>query len=360
MENREIKNSEIVAFYPFSYSWKWLQRMRSSVPYTQVLRVQSHNCCGKDVAAEEQNPFRISLTLSMPCHQTHFLDDLNSTFFIHKMSFLSPLISVSTAFQWNFTFLDSYKKFNREVWRVNSKNNTLEDKNISSRDNVKGDTRIILIPFLLTTKISCFCCYFFSSMLGKNCHVKKEQCLLVHSKIPSHWQPRTEKSLWKLLRGDSCPAQNFWESHLLRKHSLPLELERLNWLSRVWNRFHKGLEAWESPVSTQGQRELHLLQGDGFVTLKFLLPRSGIPTSAWQSYIRKPSATEATRTLSWRTVWKREFLICGKFQHSEICFSSAYKPEAKIPQWAVWNGSPGEEQGEGMEKIRKLPFEGKK
>lgn len=101
------------------------------------------------------------------------------------------------------------------------------------------------------------------------------------------------------------------------------------------------------------------MQGDGFVTLQFLLPHSGIPTSAWQSYIRKPSATEATRTLSWGAAWKREFLICGKFQHSEICFSSAYKREAKIP-WSVWNGSPGEEQRGGMEKIKKLSFEGKK
>lgn len=70
-------------------------------------------------------------------------------------------------------------------------------------------------------------------------------------------------------------------------------------------------------------------------------------------------ATAATWTLSRRTVWKREFLICGKFQHSEICFSSAYKWEAKIP-WSLWNGSPGEEREEGMEKIKKLPFEEKK
>lgn len=42
------------------------------------------------------------------------------------------------------------------------------------------------------------------------------------------------------------------------------------------------------PVSLQGQRVLHLMQGDGFVTLQFLLLHSDIPTSAWQSYRGKP------------------------------------------------------------------------
>lgn len=113
------------------------------------------------------------------------------------------------------------------------------------------------------------------------------------------------------------------------------------------------------PSFIAGERVLHLVQGGGFITLESLLLQSGIPTSAWQSHTRKPSATEATGTLSWRTIWKKEFLICGKFQHSEICFSSTYKREAKIPR-SVWNGSPGEEEGEGMEKIKKHYFEGKK
>lgn len=193
-------------------------------------------------------------------------------------------------------------------------------------------------------------------MLGKIYHMKKDQCLLAHFKIPSYWQAGIEKSLWKLLGGDSCPAQNFWASHLQWRYSLPLELERLNWLS-------KGAKALEQISQRTGEQEAGAEgasppAGAGFVTLQLLLSQPGVPTSA-DNPTQEASATEATRTLSWRTVCKREFLICGKLQHSEICFSSTYKQEAKIP-WSVWNGSPGEERGQGMKEIKKPSFEEKK
>lgn len=193
-------------------------------------------------------------------------------------------------------------------------------------------------------------------MLGKNYHVKKDQCLLAHLKILSYWQAGIEKSLWKLLGSDSCPAQNFWASHLQGSYSLPLELERLNWLS-------KGAKALAQISQRTGEQEAGAEgasppAGAGFVTLQLLLPQSGVPTSA-DNPTQDAKCHRATRTLSWRAVCKREFLICGKLQHSEICFSSAYKQEAKIP-WSVWNGSPGEEQGQGMKKIKKPPFEEKK
>lgn len=108
--NKQTNKSETVKSQFVTYSpthgndyRRWTLESEEQCPTsTQILQVQSHNWCGKEAAAEEQNSFRSpSHSLPLPCHQTHFfLDDLNSTFFIpHKTSFLSPLISVSTAFQ---------------------------------------------------------------------------------------------------------------------------------------------------------------------------------------------------------------------------------------------------------------------
>lgn len=168
--------------------------------------------------------------------------------------------------------------------------------------------------------------------------------------------PEKAAKRWQL------PCSELLRSFLWQSYSLPLELERSKWLSR-------GANALEQVPRRAGEQEAwspqcHCRGRGGFTPCRVvaLLPfNSSSPCRC--SYtcltILHKEATGATWTLSWRTVWKREFLICGKFQHSEICFSSAYKWEAKIP-WSVWNGSPGEEREEGMEKIKKLPFEEKK
>lgn len=190
-------------------------------------------------------------------------------------------------------------------------------------------------------------------MLGKDYHVKKEECLLGHFKIPllagQDWKVPV-----KAAARCQLPCSELLSIPSPTKTLTSFRAEVTQARSHCSEQISQRLGA---PRVTAGPEAASPMQGGGFLTIPS--PTSGTPTSAWQSCIRKPSAAEATRTLPWRTVWKREFLICGKFQHSEICFSSTCKGQAKIP-WSVWNGSPGEEQGEGMEKIKKLYSEGKK
>lgn len=132
--------------------------------------------------------------LPVPCHLTHFfLDNLYSTFFIPcKTSFLSPLIPVSTALQWNLSFFYSPKKCNRKRLESGQQKWHTERQNNSCGDCVKADIRTIFIPFLLTESPASGL-VLFAFMLGKNYHLK-EHCLLAHFKIPSYWQARIEMS----------------------------------------------------------------------------------------------------------------------------------------------------------------------
>lgn len=217
MENKQIRNSETVASYIFSYSWKWLQEMYFR-EWRAVSHLHSNTACAESQLVWKGCGSRGAELLQDLPHIVHalppdtFLRWFKFFHFTHNMSFHLPLSLFLLHFSKILLSCIPTRNLTDESEEWTAK--IIHWQNISSRDNVKGDTRIILIPFPLTTKISCLCHYFFSSMLGKNYHVKKEQCLLAHFKIPSYWQARTEKCLRKLLRGDSRPAQNFWESHL--------------------------------------------------------------------------------------------------------------------------------------------------
>lgn len=107
-------------------------------------------------------------------------------------SFLSLLIPVSTALQWNLSFFYSPKKCNRKRLESGQQKWHTERQNNSCGDCVKADIRTIFIPFLLTESPASGL-VFFAFTLGKNYHLK-EQCLLAHFKIPSYWQARIEMS----------------------------------------------------------------------------------------------------------------------------------------------------------------------
>lgn len=163
-----------------------------------------------------------------------------------------------------------------------------------------------------------------------------------------------------------------WQLTLLGTSENPIFSEDIHYLYRwkrstdsakkllFWNTFNKGTKRRHKKPQLPLLRQRGALPCGKVVDVMLyicILLHTGV-VAAWQSHTGNPSATEITSTLLCRTIWKKELLISEKFQHFEVCFSSRYEQEARIPQ-AVWNRPLGEEGGEEIE-IKKLYYRGDK